>query len=90
MCLNKDFYFYILLMTGNVFSWTDQSAAAAAAEEEGSEGAQASLCCVFTSSTVAGHIPEILVVAPPAERDALLLHSVPVKVFLPPVLPRLA
>lgn len=46
--------------------------------------------CVFTSSSVAGHIPEFLVGAPPAERDALLLHAVPVKVFLLPVLPSLA
>lgn len=53
--------------------------------------ARAGLCCVFTSSSVAGHFPEHLVLAPPAERDAaLLLHSVLLKVFLLPVLPRLA
>lgn len=53
---------------------------------------RSALCCLFTSSSVAGHIPEILVLAPPAERDALLLflYSVQVKVFLLPVLPRLA
>lgn len=56
---------------------------------EGVRDARSSLCCVFTSSSAAGHIPELMVAAPPAERDALL-HAVPVKLFLLLVLPRLA